>query len=75
MRDVFGVRAWRRRPLRDRLLPWQLYAVISAASLGCGLYLLSEPDGLGDTFVVAVLFLAMVPPLLYLTILSRRVHR
>jgi hypothetical protein len=48
---------------------------MSVMSLGCGLYLLSSPDGLDNTFVVAVVFFVMVPPLLYLTALSRRVRR
>ncbi len=48
---------------------------MSVMSLGCGLSLLSGPEGLNNTFVVAALFFVMVPPLIYLTALSRRVRR
>ena len=75
MRDLFGVRAWRRKPLRERVLPWPLYALMSVISSGCGLYLLTGPDGLHNAVPVAVLFFVMVPALLYLTVLSARVRR
>lgn len=75
MRDLFGVLAWRQKPLRERLLPWPYYAILSVVGTACGLYLLSEPDGLRNNFPVAVLFFVMVPALVYMTVLSRRLRR
>ena len=75
MRDLFGVRAWRRKPMRERVLPWPLYALMSVISFGCGLYLMTSPDGLHNALPVAVLFLVMAPALLYLAVVSARVRR
>ncbi len=74
MEDPFGVRAWRQKPLRERLLPWPFYLVMSVVSLGLGLYLLTGPDE-PNPVPVAVLFFVMVPPLAYWAVLSRRLRR
>ena len=60
--------------MRERLLPWPFYAVMSLVSLGLGLYVLTGPDT-PNPLPVALLFFAMVPPLAYYTLLSRRLRR
>lgn len=60
--------------MRDRLMPWPFYAVMTAVSLACGLYLLTYDDGPGRV-LVAILFFVMVPPLAYYAFLSRRLRR
>lgn len=72
--DLIGVRSWRQKPLRDRLLPWPFYAVMSLVSLGLGLYLLTGPDE-PNPLPVALLFFVMSPPLAYCAVLSRRLRR
>ncbi len=60
--------------MRERLLPWPFYAVMTVVSLAFGLYLLTYDEGPGRV-PVAMLFFVMVPPLGYYTFLSRRVRR
>ncbi len=74
MKDPFGVRAWRQKPLRERLLPWPFYFVMSVVSLALGLYALTGPDE-SNPVPVAVLFLLMAPPFAYLAVVSRRLRR
>ena len=74
MKDPLGVRAWRHKPLRTRLLPWPIYLIMSVVSLGLGLYLLTDPLE-PNPVPVAVLFFVMVPPSAYCAVLSRRLRR
>ncbi len=75
MKDPFGVRAWRQKPLRERLLPWPFYFVVSVDSvIALGRYALTGPDE-SNPVPVAVLFLLMAPPFAYLAVVFRRLRR
>lgn len=73
MSDFLGVRAWRQKPLRERLMPWWVYAALALVSTAFGLYMLLGTDDPRQN-QVSVLFLVMAPVHAYLTVLSRRVR-
>ncbi len=52
--DFFGVRAWRAKPLRERLMPWPVYLLLALLALAISLYLFIDPSGERDTRVGAL---------------------
>ena len=73
MGDLLGVRAWRQKPLGERLMPWWVYAALALTSAALGLYMLFGTDD-SQQNNVSVLFLVMATVHAYLTVLSRRVR-
>ncbi len=76
MKDRFG-RAWRQKPLRERLLPWPVYFVMSVVMLAIALYLLTSADQPLRRVAVPLVVLAflLVPPLAYWGVMSYRLRR
>lgn len=75
MRDLFGVKAHRQKPPRERLMPWPLYVVVAITALGSCAYLLSNPSGLSNTRLFAAICLLLGLGNLYLAGRARQVRR
>lgn len=76
MRDPFGVHAWRQKPLRDRMLPSFVYALMAVLSGVLAVYLFAGPDDLDPTRArnVGLLFVLLGATSCWLAVLARRVR-
>lgn len=73
--DPFGIRAWRAKPLRERMMPWPVYLLFGLVGLAISLHLFSEPEGLSNTGSVGAFMLVLALVNACLAVVARRVRR
>jgi peptidoglycan/LPS O-acetylase OafA/YrhL len=72
--DPFGIRAWRAKPLRERMMPWPVYLLLALVMLAISLYLFTEPEGLSNTGPVGVITLVVALVDACVAVVARRVR-
>ncbi len=73
--DPFGIRSWRAKPLRERMMPWPVYLLLALTTFAIGLHLMTQPDGLSNTRAVGVFTLVLALANACAAVVARRVRR